>query len=397
MKILFSADWHLGYVLGGANPQQRLPDQSRQLAKIAAYVDEHDVDVLAIAGDIFDESSLEGGRTRRMVQAFVRPFRDALDRGLQIVGVAGNHDRDWFFDTANTWLAAAAPTGADRIVLRTRPELLTVEARAERVNFALLPFPNAARYDLKSDDVGGVGQRNELMAKLFIAEMKKLRKKSAEQKLPTVLLAHVTVAGSTVKAHRISARDDVVIPRGEFPDFELTVIGHIHQPEQLGADPFYYVGGLDRMDVSERDYPSRALLADVGPAGLREVSSLPLDPTPFARVLARDEDELAAAADAIERKEDTLVKVVLSVPPGTYLPPLLGRARELFPRLYGNVECEWSELEEVETPIEGLNPVDVDETVRRYLEEQQMPSEEREALLTMVHELRQKIAAEVEA
>ena len=97
--------------------------------------------------------------------------------------------------------------------------------------------------------------------------MEELRKQAAEQRLPTVLLTHVTVTGTTVKAHRISPRDDVVIPRGAFPDFELTVVGHIHKAEQLGGAHFYYVGGLDRMDVGEKDYEPRVLLADIGPAG----------------------------------------------------------------------------------------------------------------------------------
>ena len=48
MKVLFSADWHLGYTLGGANPALRLEDQARQLRMIAAYCDEYAVEVLAI-------------------------------------------------------------------------------------------------------------------------------------------------------------------------------------------------------------------------------------------------------------------------------------------------------------------------------------------------------------
>lgn len=394
MKVLFSADWHLGYTLGGANAQRRLDDQLRQIRKIAGYIDEHGVDVLAIAGDVFEAQ--DRGAARAAAAAMIEPLRDALGRGLRIVAVAGNHDRDYFIDTANIWLNAHALDGDERVIMRTSPELLTIEARGERVNFALLPFPTPARYDMRSDDAGGVGQRNEQLAKLFIEKMEELRKEASAQKLPTVLLTHVTVTGTTVKAHRISARDDIVVPRGAFPDFELTVIGHIHKPEQIGGSHFYYVGGLDRMDLGERDYEPRVLLADIGPQGVREITSLPLDPTPIAGIVAQDEESLAAAAAALPRREETLVKLTLAVPQGTYIAPLLDQARQLFPRLYGNVDCQWTDAETVTPSVAGLNPANVEETVRRYLEEQMLPEEERAALMQIVGELR-AVAVEADA
>lgn len=395
MKILCTADWHLGYTLGGANPQPRLGDQRRNVELVARYCDDHAVDVLAIAGDIFEAQ--ERGAARAAVRAMMEALAGPLERGLRIVAVAGNHDRDYFIETANEWLNAASSAGPERITLRTAPDLVTVEASGERVNFALLPFPTPARYDLRRDDTGGVAARNELLAKLFGEKMEELRKRSAEMGLPTVLLTHVTVSGTTVKAHRIAPRDDVVIPRALFPSFELAVVGHIHKAEQIGGDHFYYVGVLDRMDVAERDYATRVLLADMGPQGLRSVESLPLDPTPFALVTAATEAQMAVQATQIKRIDDTLVKLVLQVERGTYAAPLLDRARQLFPRLYGHVEMDWIETEPEETAIEGLNPANVEETVRRYLDEQQMPDEEREALLTLVHELRETLLVEADA
>jgi exonuclease SbcD len=386
MKILFSADWHLGYTLGGANPASRLEDQARQLQKIAAYCDEHSVDVLAIAGDVFEAQ--ERGAARAAVGAMMDALAAPLAHGLRIIAIAGNHDRDYFMDTATMWLGAHAGPDGERVVMRTRPELLTVEAHGERVNFALLPFPTLSRYELQHVDAGGVAQRNEQLSKLFIEKMEELRKEASAQRLPTVLLTHVTVTGTTVKAHRISPRDDVVIPRGAFPDFELTVVGHIHKAEQLGGAHFYYVGGLDRMDVGEKDYEPRVLLADIGPAGVREITSLPLDPTPFAAITASDEDTMAAARATVARPDATLVKLTLQVPQGTYLAPLLDQARQLFPRLYGNVDCEWTDAAPIVPVLMGLNTANVEETVRRYLEEQQMPDEERGALLALVTELR---------
>ncbi len=392
MKILFTADWHLGYTLGGANASPRLPDQVRQIRKIAGYIDEHDVDVLAIAGDVFEAQ--ERGPARAAAAAMMQELAPALERGLRIIAVAGNHDRDYFMEMANLWLGAAAPGGSGRVILRTRPELVTMTVGDESVNFALLPFPTASRYELKQDDAGGAGQRNEQLAKLFGEKMEELRKEAAEQRLPTVLLTHVTVGGAMVRAHRLAPRDDVLVPRAAFPSFELTIIGHIHKPEQLGGGHFYYVGGLDRMDIGERDYELRVLLADIGPQGVRTMTSLPLDPTPFEHVVATDEESLDGAHAAMARPDETLVKLTLQAPVGTYTAPLVERARQLFPRLYGNVEHDWQGGEVVAPSVAGLVAANVEETVRRYLEEQKLPADELAAMLQLVAELRGAQAVE---
>jgi len=397
VKVLFSADWHLGYTHLGTNRQPRLADQVRQLERIAAYCLEHEVDVLAVAGDVFEAQ--ERGAARAAASAMMEALREPLARGMRLIAIAGNHDRDYFFETANVWLAAASPGGSDRIVLRTRPELLTVEAGGERVNFALLPFPTATRYELSHEESGsgGVAHKHMALTLRFCEVMEELRKEAEAQRLPTVLLTHVTVEGTTVGTHRISAADDIIVPRGRFPAFELTVVGHIHKPERIGGDHFYYVGVLDRMDIAEREYPTRVLLADIGPEGVREVRELPLDPTPFARVIASDEEEMEAAARALPRVGETLVTLRLCIAQGTHAAPLLKRAGELFRRLYGNVEYEWTDVQETAPAVAGLNPADVEGTIRAYLEAQEMKEEEREALMALVQELRQKTLAEAEA
>lgn len=386
MKILFSTDWHLGYEMGGANRVDRLPDQARQLRMIARYIEEHDVDVLAVAGDVFEAQ--ERGRARAAVQSMMDALKPALDRGLNVVMIAGNHDRDYFMETANVWLATQGPETERRIILSTRPQVVTIAARDERVNFVLLPFPTPVRYQMTDvDDSGGAGARNERTAKCFVETMDALRKQAAKDRIPTVLLAHVTVEGTEIGPHRIAPRDDIVIPRSTFPSFEMAVIGHIHKPEKLGSGYFYYVGVLDRMDIGEIAYQPRVLLADVSPTGAVEVTSLPLDPTPFIEVLAENEDDLHRARGTIEKPELTLVKVRLSVPYGTYTAPLIATAQQLFPRLYGNVEHEWVGAPVVTPSVSGLDPNDVTSTIHRYLEEQVPDAEERAELLNLVDEL----------
>ena len=56
MRFLHTGDWHLGARLGN---QDRLPDQLGRLEEVCRYLDEREVDVLLVAGDVFDEHRSE--------------------------------------------------------------------------------------------------------------------------------------------------------------------------------------------------------------------------------------------------------------------------------------------------------------------------------------------------
>jgi DNA repair exonuclease SbcCD nuclease subunit len=291
-------------------------------------------------------------------------------------------------ETANLWLDGISPAGGSNITLRTRPCVHSLTVRGETVSFVLMPFPTPARYAVEIDPTRGAGLRNEEMARAFLAEAERLRQEVATLKRPSVLLTHVTVEGTEVGPHRIAPRDDVVVPRSGFPEFEMTVVGHIHKPERLGSSHFYYVGALDRMDIGEIAYQPRVLIADIAPTGRIVVTSHDLEATPFADVIAESEDDLQSQHAAMERPEDTLVRLKLRARYGTYTAPLLDAARRLFPRIYGNPEHEWLDRPDVQPSVTGLDPRDVMGAIRLYFNEQVSDEDERAGLLALVEELR---------
>lgn len=66
MRILHTADWHLTEKLGSVD---RRPDLLARLQEVAAYLDEHKVDVMVVAGDMFSalflKSTNKSGQRRR--------------------------------------------------------------------------------------------------------------------------------------------------------------------------------------------------------------------------------------------------------------------------------------------------------------------------------------------
>src|SRR5262245_51974139 len=94
MRLLHTADWHMNDRLGRVD---RSADICRSLERIASYLDEYHVDVMLVAGDLFERSHPD--QMRAAVGEIRRIFLPFLERGGTIIAVSGNHDSEIFFET----------------------------------------------------------------------------------------------------------------------------------------------------------------------------------------------------------------------------------------------------------------------------------------------------------
>ena len=114
MRLLHTADWHLGRSLEG---RSRRPEQEQMVDEICALADAEDVHLVIIAGDVFDSAN---------PPAFAEElFYDALDRlsadGKRgVLVIAGNHDNP-------ERLCASAPLAVrQNVVLLGKPADVTL-------------------------------------------------------------------------------------------------------------------------------------------------------------------------------------------------------------------------------------------------------------------------------
>lgn len=86
MKFLHTADWHLGKKLNG---HSRHPEQVQVLDEICQIADAESVDLVLIAGDLFDNSNPSIEST----ELFYKTLRRlSADGSRAVVAIAGNHD-----------------------------------------------------------------------------------------------------------------------------------------------------------------------------------------------------------------------------------------------------------------------------------------------------------------
>ena len=87
MKIIHTADWHLGNVFHGHSRQE---EHAHFLAWLLNVVRQRRPDALILSGDIFDSPNPPASAERRLYD-FLTDVTTAVE-GLQVVITAGNHD-----------------------------------------------------------------------------------------------------------------------------------------------------------------------------------------------------------------------------------------------------------------------------------------------------------------
>ena len=86
MRILHTSDWHLGRQFHNVS---LIDEQRKALEEIIEYIMHHDVDVLVIAGDIYDRS-VPPTSAVELMNNFVNRVCGELN--LPVIMIPGNHD-----------------------------------------------------------------------------------------------------------------------------------------------------------------------------------------------------------------------------------------------------------------------------------------------------------------
>jgi exonuclease SbcD len=357
MKLLHTADWHLGKRL---NRVDRADDLRRAVERVFAYCESESADALLIAGDLFDTVCRADDVCAAIdhLKDAARPF---LERGGTILATTGNHDGETFCRTLQHTLALAAPSDArsgdmlapGRFHLITRPSLhRLVDPQGREVQFVLMPYPLASRYldDASASYSGGAEGKHRRLREAFTDTLGRIRGgRGFDPARPAVLAAHLFLAGARLPGGREVTPDDekadiVCPPRDLGAGWAYVALGHVHRPQALGGQPHVrYSGSIERLNFDERDDAKQVVLVEIDERGLRtEPVSLPLEASPFLDVIVREPAaELPRWEAEFPRGTPALVRCQVVYRAGTDdLDEIHRRLDALFPRCYVRVIAE---------------------------------------------------------
>jgi exonuclease SbcD len=404
MKLLHTADWHLGDRLGRID---RTGDLRRAVERVARYCDEERIDVLLVAGDLFSELA-RPDRLREAVRHVQDTFEPFLRGGGTILAVTGNHDNENFCDTLRHAMALATPAvggfgslvPSGRLYLAAEPSLLRLrdEKAGHDVQFALMPYPTPQR--LLTNEVlqryRSFDEKNRFLEAAFSERLREIRGDTRfDPSVPTVLMAHINVRGPDIlPSFRMASTDDVFCDAaGLSSTYAYVALGHVHKPYAVGGhENVRYCGSIERMDLGEQNDQKSVTVLELGADGLiGGLTVLPLDASPTYEVEIRDpRADVPGLADRYRDHETALVNLHVRYTAGKdSLEELLRELDRVFPRWYSRDWVETGELGPALNVSEAAPAKSFESTVRDYLadELQTYSDDDRTAVLALAEDL----------
>ena len=407
MRILHTADWHLGDRLGRID---RTDDLRRAVERVAGYCRDEKADVLLVAGDLFSELARPDG-LRDAIRHLQATFDRFLHEGGTILAITGNHDNEGFCQTLWHAMSLASPAviasdnraAPGRLHLATAPTLLRLPDHREdfEVQFLLLPFPTPAAY-LNDGEHPRYASLDEKNRHLLAAFSRKLQELLADARstagTPIVLAAHVSVTGSQLSTlFRLNREEDLVLAGDALPeDLAYVALGHIHKPQFLGGrQNVRYSGSIERLDLGEAQDTKSAVLFDLNASGLAgDPVLLPLDATPIYEIdISSPKEQMPTLAERFADAKRDLVNLHIRYTAGTdSLEEILEKLDAIFPRWYSRDWSETSALNGTLAVRDNGRGKSFEETVRDYLgtELTNHADDERKALLERAERLLQE-------
>ncbi len=252
MKILHTADWHLGKRL---YRHDLADDHERFLNWLTTTIEERQIDVLLVAGDVFDTTNPNDGSMALYYQFLTR----MLPLQRQIIITGGNHD-------------SASKLNAPRELLRNLnihvvgctsgnclDEVLRLANGSTDLVIAAVPY-------LRDTDL-----RQSISGQTYTDRVEALRMgirnhyariadhcEAEFGGVPRLAMGHLYVHGASVseserEIHAVGGQ--AAFASEHFPaGFNYVALGHIHLPQQLGAgESVRYSGSPIPLSFGERD------------------------------------------------------------------------------------------------------------------------------------------------
>lgn len=277
MKLLHTSDWHLGHRL--LNQAERDLEHQVALDWLLGVLDQEKIDMLLIAGDIFDNANPPNSALRRYYE-FLTAVKNTHCNHIVIIG--GNHDSPTLLNAPKNLLEQLNIHVIGCVQWNgTKPDLLQEIVFID--NFAAIAaVPFLRDRDLRHTFVSDIFSERQAQLQAGIidhyAQLAELIKKYDDQNIPLIGMGHLFAAGSTLSDSEKSIHVGNLgqISAAAFPRlFNYIALGHLHRPQKVASqNHIRYSGSLIPLSFNEAAHLKQVLIAEFDGRELVEVKSL---------------------------------------------------------------------------------------------------------------------------
>jgi len=262
MKILHTADWHIGKKL---HKQDLTEDFSLFIQWLCEEIEQHQVEVLLVSGDVFDLANPSNEAKRLYYQSLLK----LKNLGLQIIITGGNHDSPSMLNAPQAILNELNVQVVGNLPENFEDVMIPIASKHGNIEAVVAAIPFLRNNDVQSAEVAKTYEERLENLKNAIANYYTQAAELAKSNFPGVpciamghLFTHGVQTSESERDIQIGNQAGVeALHFGEY--FSYVALGHIHQPQQVKAKiPIYYSGSPVQLSFSERKDQKRVLLID---------------------------------------------------------------------------------------------------------------------------------------
>ena len=241
MKIMHLGDLHIGKSLGDFDLYE---DQKYILEQILNLIKEKSVNVLLIAGDVYDKA-IPGEKSVQLLDYFLKRL---VETGIKTYMISGNHDSDERLNFGSSLFES------NNIYINSKfngiLKKYSLYDELGELNIYLLPFVKASQVQHFFPE--------EKIDSYDMAVRTILKHSDFDACKRNILVAHQFVAGKDdpeiagsegLSVHNVGMVEK--IGYGSLAEFDYVALGHIHSPQSVGLKHIRYCGSPLKYSLSE--------------------------------------------------------------------------------------------------------------------------------------------------
>lgn len=336
MKCVHLSDLHLGKRVNGFS---MLDDQRDILNKILAIIRAEQPQAVLIAGDVYDKPVPPGEAV-----ALFDEFLVALSRmEIQVFVISGNHDSPERIAFGGRLMEARGVHMSP--VYDGTVEPVVLEDGFGKTAFYMLPFIRPAHVRRAFPDETIESYTGAL--RTAICHM------APDPGIRNVLITHQFVTGGErCESEEINVGGADNVDAAVFAPFDYVALGHLHGPQQVGAETLRYCGTPLKYSFSEKDHVKSVTVVELEEKGTVHVRTLPLTPLHDLRQLWGSYAELTLRENYLGTAVEDYLHIVLTDEED--VPGAMGRLRSIYPNImkldYDNLRTRSAGLSPAEEP-----------------------------------------------
>lgn len=275
MRVIHTADWHLGQRFSGRTREE---EHNHFLDWLFEAICEHEIETLVVAGDVFDTGN-PPVFAQEQYYRFLAKLTGSPCR--HIVITAGNHDNPHFLQAADPVLRAINVQVIGAVPEDFRKQIICLpNAENPRLVVAAVPFLRDT--DLRKSRLGESSDDIEALLKAGIAAHYRTAADHCGdyrgKSVPVMATGHLFAQGCTPSdtERSIHVGNLGQITADAFTDvFDYVALGHLHRPQRVGdKDHVRYSGSPIPLSFTEREYPHQVLLLEFDGACCPQITEL---------------------------------------------------------------------------------------------------------------------------